>query len=140
MTRVVDASVVVAALIDSGSHGQWAESELLAGPLAAPHLMPAEVANILRRAVGSRSISADVGAIAHSELLQLRVALFPYEPMASRVWELRATVTAYDAWYVALAEQLAAPLSTLDRKLTRASGPRCAFRLPSSPIKRSPRP
>lgn len=35
MTVVVDASVVVAALLDTGPVGAWAESQLLAGPLAA---------------------------------------------------------------------------------------------------------
>jgi predicted nucleic acid-binding protein len=49
--------------------------------------------------------------------------------VAARVWELRRSITAYDACYVALAEQLRAPLATLDRKLSRASGPRCAFLL-----------
>ena len=49
---------------------------------------------------------------------------------ADRVWELRSTVTAYDAWYVALAETLDATLATLDEKLSRATGPRCAFVVP----------
>ena len=129
MTRVVDASVVVAALVDSGPAGQWAESELLADDLAAPHLLPVEAANILRRAVLAGDISEDTGALAHADLLELRVELFPYEALAARVWELRHNVTAYDACYVALAEQLEAPLVTLDRKLSQARGPRCTFRL-----------
>jgi len=40
------------------------------------------------------------------------VELFAYEPFASRVWELRENVTAYDSWYVALAESLGARLAT----------------------------
>ena len=39
MTLVVDASVVVAALVDAGPVGTWAESTLASRPLAAPHLM-----------------------------------------------------------------------------------------------------
>jgi predicted nucleic acid-binding protein len=46
------------------------------------------------------------------------------------VWELRENVTAYDGWYVALAESLGARLATLDVRLTKASGPRCAFTTP----------
>ena len=130
MTLVVDASLVVSALIDSGPEGQWAETELAGSPLAAPHLLPVEVANILRRAVRSRLLSRDVAALAHTDLLSLRIELFAYEIVATRVWELRSSVTAYDAWYVALAESLNAPLATLDRKLSRSSGPRCKFRLP----------
>ena len=50
MILVVDASVVVAALVDTGPTGIWAESFLTAESLNAPYLMPVEAANILRRA------------------------------------------------------------------------------------------
>jgi predicted nucleic acid-binding protein len=130
VSLVVDAGLVVAALVDGGSDGVWAESILGAGDLAAPHLMPVEVANVLRRAVRARDISDEIASLAHRDLLGLRVELFPYEPFAARVWELRSNTTAYDAWYVALAESLDAPLATLDRKLSRAAGPRCKFRVP----------
>lgn len=56
--------------------------------------------------------------------------LYPYEPFGARVWELRHNVTAYDAWYVAVAEMLGAPVATLDRRLIGATGPRCAFVVP----------
>lgn len=130
MTVVVDASAVVAALVDAGSDGRWAESELAREGLAAPHLMPVEAANILRRAVLAGDLSADTAALAHDDLVHLRVDLFPYEPHAQRVWQLRDNLTAYDAWYVALAEDLGIPLVTLDQRLARANGPRCEFRLP----------
>jgi len=39
-------------------------------------------------------------------------------------------VTAYDAWYVALAEAYDAPLATLDTRLVDAPGPACAFDTP----------
>lgn len=130
MTVVVDASAVVAALVDGGSTGAWAASELGGEALAAPHLMPVEATNILRRAVLAGDISPDTAVLAHEDLIQLRVELFPYEPFAPRVWELRANVTAYDAWYVALAEVLDGPLVTLDHRLARAPGTRCDFRLP----------
>lgn len=130
MTLVVDASVVVSALLDGGRDGRWSEGLLEASNLVAPHLMPVEVANILRRAAASGEVSADVASLAHADLGALRVELFPYAPFADRVWELRANLTAYDAWYVALAEDLGARLATLDVKLARASGPRCEFETP----------
>lgn len=66
----------------------WAEQTLSAGHLAAPHLMPVEAANILRRATLAGEVSADTASMAHDDLLALRVELFPYGPLAARVWEL----------------------------------------------------
>ena len=111
---VVDSSVVVAALIDRGPVGTWAEEVLKSGPLCAPHLMPVEAANILRRSASVGDISVDVASLAHQDLTSLPVELFPYGLSASRVWELRSNVTAYDAWYVALAEMIGTRLATLD--------------------------
>lgn len=133
MTLVVDASVVVAALVDSGPAGRWAEELLATESLAAPHLLPVEVANVLRRSALAGEISADVAALAHGDLTDLRVELLPYAIVSDRVWQLRDTVTAYDAWYVAVAELLEAPLATLDHRLTSAPGPRCEFVLPARP-------
>lgn len=127
---VVDASFVVAVLVATGADGEWAENLVAEHHLAAPHLMPVEVASILRRAVLAREISEETASFAHEDLLSLRIELFPYAPFASRVWELRSAVTAYDAWYVALAESLEARLATLDLRLRRTSGPRCAFATP----------
>ncbi|PZS38439.1 MAG: VapC toxin family PIN domain ribonuclease [Pseudonocardiales bacterium] len=132
MTLVIDAGVVVAALVDDGPHGRWAEKILVSGPLAAPHLMPVEVANVLRRACLAGTLGADSAQLAHADLLKLRVVLFGYEPVAERVWSLRGAVTTNDACYVALAEALDAPLATIDLRLSRAPGPRCVFETPST--------
>ena len=130
MTLVIDASLMVAALVDGGPTGQWAADMVLTDDLAAPHLMPVEAANILRRAAHCGEISSDVASLAHADLLDLRVALFPYAPVASRAWELREKLTLYDAWYVALAELLDGRVATLDARLSRAPGPTCGFVLP----------
>ncbi|HEX9690638.1 MAG TPA: type II toxin-antitoxin system VapC family toxin [Gemmatimonadales bacterium] len=130
MTLVADASVVVAALVDSGPDGAWAERVLTRDHLVAPQLMPAEVANMLRRAVLAKELSDYAASLAHADLSALHVGLFPYAPFAERVWDLRANLTAHDAWYVALAEALNAKLVTLDTRLSRAAGPRCGFVIP----------
>ncbi len=127
MTLVVDASMVVAALVDSGTDGRWAEALLASDSLAAPHLLTAEASNILRRSALAGAISPEQASLAHADLLDLRVELFPYAPFASRIWELRENVTCYDAWYVAIAEALNAPLATLDTRLAKAPGPHCRF-------------
>jgi predicted nucleic acid-binding protein len=131
---VVDASTVVAALVDSGPDGRWAEHVLLSGDLAAPQLLPAEAGNVLRRAALASQISADAATLAYADLQALRVDLFPYEPFAERIWALRANVTAYDAWYVALAEYLDCPLTTLDQRLARVPGITCGVALPVARI------
>lgn len=130
MTLVVDASLIVAALIDSGPDGRWADGLLGSDALVAPHLLPVEVANVLRRAIIIGDVSADSASLAYSDLLDLRISLFAYAPFADRVWELRSTVSAYDAWYVAIAESIDAPLATLDHRLTTSSGTRCRFVAP----------
>jgi predicted nucleic acid-binding protein len=130
VSLVVDSSVVVAALVDQGADGSWARAQLKHERLMAPHHMPAEVANVLRRAARSDQISAETATLGHEDLLQLRVTFFGYTGFGMRVLELRANLSAYDAWYVALAEQLDAPLVTLDRRLALAAGPRCEFRVP----------
>jgi predicted nucleic acid-binding protein len=130
MNLVVDASVLVAALVDGGSDGDWAAAVLADHELVAPHLMPIEVANILRRATLAGDITHDVASLAHADLLDLRVELWPYALLAERCWELRDNVTIYDGSYVALAERLDAPLATLDQRLAGAPGTRCRFITP----------
>ena len=130
MTLVVDASVLVAALVDPGSEGVWAESAVESEPLFAPELALAEAANTLRRLEQSREISSLEATLAYRDLPRLGVQLAPFAPFAERVWALRDNLTCYDAWYVALAEELGCQLMTLDSRLSRASGPLCEILVP----------
>lgn len=127
MSVVVDASVLVAAATDTGRDGIWAESVLARGDLVGPQLVLVEATNVLRRLERERLLEPRDADEARRDLLLLPLALFPFEPFAERVWDLRRTVSSYDAWYVALAEAIEAPLATLDLRLRRASGPRCRF-------------
>jgi predicted nucleic acid-binding protein len=131
VSAVVDASVLVAATADAGPVGRWAERLIAAAPLVAPHLVLVEAANILRRFQLAKQLTLLESTSAYRDLLRLDIELFPFEPFAARVWELRTNLTSYDAWYVALAEGLHLPLATLDRRMARASGPACEFLLPS---------
>ncbi len=130
MTKAVDASVLVAALVDSGPEGTWSEQAVAEGSLIAPELVLVEASNVLRRLERSREISEIEATLAHENLLRLELQLFPFAPFADRVWELRKNLTSYDAWYVAMAESFDCPLATLDRKLSRASGPTCEIVVP----------
>ena len=122
---VIDGSLLVAALVDSGRDGQWAEGVIATDELAGPELTLVETSNVLRRLERAGRISQFEAVGAHRDMLRLDVELFPFRPFANRVWELRDNLTGYDAWYVALAEALDCPLATLDRKLGRAAGPLC---------------
>jgi predicted nucleic acid-binding protein len=130
VTVVVDASFLVAALLDSGPNGRWAESVIERGSIVAPELVLVETANVLRRLERVKQISSLEATSAHRDALRLDLALFPYEPFAPRIWALRENLTSYDAWYVALAEALDCPLATLDARLARASGPTCEIITP----------
>lgn len=94
--------------------------------------MPVEAASVLRRAESGGEITSDAAGLAYRDLIDLPVGLYPFEPFAARVWDLRHTVTSYDAWYVAIAESLDATLVTLDAKLSRSPGPRCRFETPTT--------
>ena len=122
--------MLVAALVDSGHEGEWAETAVAAGHLAGPELVLAEATNVLRRLEHAGEVSGLEASASQRSLLQLDVELYPFAPFAERVWALRGNLTSYDAWYVALAETLDCPLLTLDRRLRRAPGPRCAIRVP----------
>ena len=124
---VLDASAAVALLADAGPAGQWVVDAIGGENLFAPDLMPFEVSNILRRHVLAGALDASAAALAHTDLLALPVDLYPYAALGDRVWQLRANLTSYDASYVALAELLGATLVTLDARLARAPGPRCAI-------------
>lgn len=122
---VIDSSAVVALLADAGPAGEWVKNLTASAVLFAPHLLPFEAGNILRRQAHAGVLDASAAALAHIDLVALPMDLYPYEALADRAWELRANIMIYDAAYVALAELLAAPLITLDGRLARAPGPRC---------------
>jgi predicted nucleic acid-binding protein len=130
MSCVVDASVFVAAVIDDGPSGVWAEEVLSEGDIATPDLALVESASILRRLERSRRVSTADASAAYQFLAQLDLHLVPFEPFARRVWALRENFTAYDAWSVAVAEGLGLPLATLDRRMVGGAGARRAFRVP----------
>ena len=122
---VLDSSAVVALLADAGPTGEWVKNLTASAALFAPHLLPFEAGNILRRQAQTGILDASAATLAHIDLVALPIDLYPYEALADRAWELRANITIYDAAYVALAELLTAPLITLDGRLARAPGPRC---------------
>lgn len=95
----------------------------------APHLIDAEAAQALRRMVGAGGLPPRSGERALADLLDLPLQRHPHTLLLQRAWELRRSISAYDAMYVALAEALDAPLLTHDGRLARAHGHRARIEL-----------
>lgn len=69
-----------------------------------------------------RLISDHEGLVAIGDFGSLPVRRWPAKPFVQRAYELRSTHTVADGMYVALAEGLAAPLLTCDRRLAQSHG------------------
>jgi predicted nucleic acid-binding protein len=83
------------------------------------------------RSLALRGVLGESQAAAAVEgFLALTIERFAADSLRPRIWELRHTVPAYAATYVALAELVeATALLTTDGRLARADGPRCAIEL-----------
>lgn len=126
---VVDASVLAVALGDDGPDGVVARAAVARETLIAPELIDLEVLSVLRRQVMSASMPVARAERALSRLAELPMRRAPHRPLLRRCWDLRQTVTAYDAAYIALAEALGIELVTADARLSRAPGVRCHVRV-----------
>ena len=122
MTRyVVDASVAVEYLLRTSLGLSIAETLEDAG-LAAPDLIDAEVVSVLRRAVLTERLTEGRAMMALEDLVRWPVERIPSRALAPTAWQHHQNVTAYDAFYVAAAAVLEAPLLTADGRLARAPG------------------
>ena len=122
---VVDASALVDALLVAGP----ARARLSAENLQAPELIDAELLSVLRRLALTGKLLESQALQALSTASRLGLRRHATRSLWPRAWELRTNLSAYDALYVALAEQLQAPLLTADARLARAPGLRCSVEL-----------
>jgi predicted nucleic acid-binding protein len=118
---VIDASVLVDALLVAGP----ARERLASDNLQAPDLIDAELLSVLRRLVLADNLQEGHALQALATANRLGLRRHQMRSLWPRAWELRTNLSAYDALYVALAEQLDAPLVTADARLARAAGLRC---------------
>jgi len=131
---VLDASVLANVVGDDGPGGRAARSLLAsAGDAAIPELADVETAAVLRKRWLAGMLADARLAAALGDLVALPLRRFPARPFLRRAFDLRATVTAYDAIYVALAESLECELVTADARLARAPGVRCPVRVVRDP-------
>jgi len=123
---VVDASVFAAFYAAEDPRREQTVARLSAGhALFAPAHLDAEVVSALRGMARGNATLAGAVPRAIGHLAGFPIRRMPLAPLLMRMWELRANVTAYDAGYVALAEQLGCVMITCDAKLSAASGIRC---------------
>ena len=122
---VVDASVVVTALLVGSEEGDAAREALRSEAAHAPHLLDVEVTSAVRRWVLAGRLTVEEARSSIRDLGDLAITRHGHEPLLDRVLELRDVVSAYDGTYVALAELLGATVVTGDRRLSRAPGLRC---------------
>lgn len=126
---VLDAAVVVDALVTTGLIGDRSRDELRGlTELQVPAIFTAEVTSALRGLELARNLSPVRAVTALDQILSMKVISYPFEPFAKRIWELRRNITVYDAWYVALAERLGTEFVTADKRLAGSIGARCPVR------------
>jgi predicted nucleic acid-binding protein len=121
---VADASFVVEYLLSAEERPQIVEIVANAQSLFAPALIDYEVMSVLRRFWLARELSDKRAMLAIDIFSRTRILRYPASQTASRIWQLRRNVSAYDAAYLALAEHLELPMHTFDRKLAKAPGHR----------------
>lgn len=120
---VVDASVIIEVLLQTNDGLVIAERLLKPREtLHAPHLIDVEVTQVLRRYVLRGELYEERARQALDVLAVFPLTRYAHEPLLTRMWDLRANLTAYDAAYVALAEGLRATLVTRDKRLAVAPG------------------
>jgi len=117
-------------LAEDGRSGRVARVAVSrAGGVSVPDLADVETAAVLRKRWIAKELTDERFARALATLPDLPFQRYPALAMLRRAYELRSTVTVYDAVYVALAEWLDCPLLTADTRLANAPGPRCEIRV-----------
>jgi predicted nucleic acid-binding protein len=124
---VVDATCLFEVVTDT-ARAEAVRSHLIADDdQVAPHVIDVEVLGVIRRDHMLGRLDGTAAAQAVEDLASWPGERFGHQSLLARAWELRHNVRGWDAFYVALAEVMQAPLLTLDRRLAAAHGPRCAI-------------
>ncbi len=123
---VVDSSTVIIAIGEKSAAAEELSSRLVDLECHAPHLIDAEVGNVLRRRLLVGEISAETAETGVRLMESVVDERYPHAgPLAQAAWRLRGAITFYDALYVALAARLDIPLLTADARLSRAPSLPC---------------
>lgn len=88
--------------------------------LLAPELLDVEVVSVVRRAVLRQRLAEHRALVALDDLINWPIDRIPHAVLVREAWQHRHNVSAYDAFYVAVARVYDIPLLTADGPLTRA--------------------
>lgn len=123
---VVDASIVVRLVQNRRDDDRLRREFEQHRLLHAPALIDAEVTSAIRGLLLTAKASVGITDERAEQMLDdfasLPLRRYPMQPHQRQVIAMRHNLTAYDAFYVALAESLDMPLLTDDRKFARAPG------------------
>lgn len=120
---VLDASAAIELLLNTVIGERVGERLFASGEtLHAPHLLDVEVLHVVRRLCATGMLGDRRARQALADLADLPMTRYSHEGLTGRAWTMRASLTAYDAMYLALAEALDATVVTCDGRLGRAHG------------------
>lgn len=120
---VLDASAALEIFLKTSLGVRGAERVFAAEEkIHAPHLLDVEFVQVLRKLKHAGKLEAAICKTVLEDFHRLPVTRYAHTDFLFRIWELRDSVSAYDAVYIALAESLDAPLFTCDAKLSRSHG------------------
>jgi len=126
---VLDASAAVNLLIGEDALASKISALIGDSCVMAPVIFPFEVTNTIRGKLSGRLIDDDTAQDAWIGMTELNVELWQWATLADRVWQLRGSITSYDASYIALAELMGCPLLTTDARLAAMAPNSCRVEL-----------
>lgn len=116
---VIDASALVEVVLHT-ELGEAVANTIRDRRLIAPELIDVEVLATLRRSVLAKSVSDPEVSLAVHRLINAPITRHSHRTLVQEAWRYRQNVSAYDAFYVALAHKNRMPLVTVDARLSRA--------------------
>ena len=116
---VIDASALVEIVLRT-MLGEVVAGTIRDRNLIAPELIDAEVLSTLRRGVLADTVPETDAAAAVQRLINAPITRHSHSALVTEAWRYRHNVSAYDAFYLALARKHELPLITVDARLSRA--------------------